>query len=334
MIGNSKRKGKRDMEEEEEESGEEEESDDDIDDDIKSLEPLNDLEKQYLSNVREYEGEGNWYWGDKEGNGNAGRVLHNLLHPRHLNMWHTKGEDGDILGTREEVQEDIDAVVKKKILTERYDKLKGDGRSSSAASGQLHHRTLYYLQKRERYNTLIEAIRQEHEKLWRKQGKLKGKQKVVITKCWFCKALSKDENKGDGDAGDFAIHFDNFGRGSIVRVITTIMDSKGEKKKIMGFECQDSSNRVMFDAPHGSIISMDEEAAGSNEARNYRHWIKGAEDTYTLCLELGIGDENHGDLRGCSWKEDEEGTEEGDEEAIAEEKSWKEQWELAHLHGE
>jgi len=81
------------------------------------------------------------------------------------------------------------------------------------------------------------------------------------------------------------------------------------------FECMDSSNRVMFDVPHGSIISMDEEAAGSNEARNYRHWIKSAEDTYTLCLELGIGDENHGDLRGCSWKE---GNEEGQDEEVIE----------------
>ena len=339
---NEDNSGEEESEEEEEESGDDRkvaattkrersgkrkrEEDDDDDDDSDTpleLEPLKESEEKllldYLQRDDAQTGD-NWYWGNE--GGNPGRVLFNLADPGHLNMWN----GGNILGNAKEVQEDIRVVVEdEKILTERYDKLNGKGRSSAASSGQLHVRTLHKLQKRRNYRNIIKTIKKLHEEKWKKEGKLRPNQKVVITKCWFNKALNKKENKGDGDAGDFAKHYDNFGRGSLVRVVVTIMDvEKGNK--VMAFE-HESGNDVMFGVPHGSIISMDGEAAGSNKARHYMHGIKGAEDTYTLCLELGIGDENHGDLRGCTWKE-------GDDEGIEGEEAWENAWNEDHENGE
>lgn len=232
-----------------------------------------------------------------------GRILYDLLHPGHLQIVRYGA-----FGTEEEVGNDLnDFEVVHKGFVEIFP---GENRGSTAASsGRLHVRTLDIIEKIPRWTKYIEAMRTHLTKQWKEKKIMTDDQKVVVKKLWVGKAMSAEEQKKEGNTpGLFNKHFDNYGVGSLVRTIGTLCDSNVDKK-IMGFDFFDEE--VTFPTPHGTVVIMDRTASGA-DGRNYRHWIEGAQGTYTLCMELGIAVGNEGDLQKWAEKRDNEGAEEED----------------------
>lgn len=139
---------------------------------------------------------------------------------------------------------------------------------------------------------------------WRKTDRahkdhMKEGQKVLIRALWMSKALEDSENQGDEEPGSFAEHFDNYRDDSLVRIIATLYDATDGKGKMMGLKEVNTKRVEYLSVPHGTVVGMDKVASGADGHKTYSHFVNGAAGTYTICMELGIGEEGEEDCAGC-----------------------------------
>ena len=77
-------------------------------------------------------------------------------------------------------------------------------------------------------------------------------------------------------------------------------DAPDGKGKMMGLKEVNTNRVAYFSVPHGTVVGMDKVASGAADGHEiYSHFVNGAAGTYTICMELGIGEESEEDRAEC-----------------------------------
>ena len=212
-----------------------------------------------------------------------GKVLYELVVHHGLSVFSVM----DGFGNAEEVDEDLRKIfVEKEAMLEHYP---GSTRGSPFFSTTFAITRFYaIIYPMPRYMNVIADIKEYHTEMWVERGLMNEGDTVEMTRIWATKS-DEAENCDEGvEPGKCGKHSDNFDEHSLVRIPISIKNptDNGDGKK-MGFQFEDG-REVLFPTPHGTVVSMTREAAGSDSEELYEHFIIGAAGTFSFVIELGI----------------------------------------------
>ena len=246
---------------------------DDKDDEI-PVEPLSADEQDYLRDTMGI---------DPKLIEKHGKVLYELVVQYGLRVFSVM----DGFDNAEEVDEDLRKIfVEKEAMLEYFS---GARRGSPIFSTSIAHTRFYeIIYPMPRYMNVIADIKEYHKEMWVERGLMNEGDTVEMTRIWATKS-DEAENCDEGvEPGKCVKHSDNFDEHSLVRIPISIKNptDNGDGKK-MGFQFEDG-REVLLPTPHGTVVSMTREAAGSDSEELYEHFIIGAAGTFTFVIELGI----------------------------------------------